>query len=173
MRTDCNKLLKCDFCHKTGHLKGNGYKLIGYPADYKGKRDTIVAGNSTYHTGHVSQQYQSDKTKPIQSSHNPQMQSSYHNQMQVQFPYIPSSQQNESQQHVPMPLFTPLQHQKLLKMLDEAKLDDISGTANMTGNHLPSGASLKWIIDTGASHHLVRDPTCLYNSVLIETAGQV
>ena len=87
MRSDCNKLLKCDFCHKTGHLKSNCYKLIGYPADYKGKRDTIVAGNSIYNAGHVSQQYQCDKTESIQSSYNPHMpqmmQSSYSNQMQV------------------------------------------------------------------------------------------
>ncbi|XP_069150450.1 uncharacterized protein [Solanum lycopersicum] len=101
------------------------------------------------------------------------MQSLYHDQMQMQFPYIPPSQHNESQQHVPMPLFTPLQHQKLLKMLNQTKLDGISGTANMKGNHLPSGASLKWIIDTGASHHILRDHTCLYNSVLIENTGQV
>ena len=93
--------------------------------------------------------------------------------MQVQSPYISSSQNNESHQHMPMPLFTPLQHQKLLKMLDQTKLDDISGTANMTSNHLPSDASLKWIVDTGASHHIVREPTSLYNSVLIENAGQV
>ena len=72
-----------------------------------------------------------------------------------------------------MPLFTPLQHQKLLKILDQTKLDDISGTANMTGNHLSSNASLKWIIDTGAFHHIVRDYTCLYNSVMVENAGQV
>ncbi|XP_010327377.1 uncharacterized protein [Solanum lycopersicum] len=87
MRSDCNKLLKCDFCHKTGHLKSNCYKMIGYPADYKGKRDTIVAGNSIYNAGHVSQQYQCDKTESIQSSYNPHMpqmmQSSYSNQMQV------------------------------------------------------------------------------------------
>ena len=105
--------------------------------------------------------------------HHPQMQSSYSNKMKVQFPYIPSSQQNEYQQHVPMPLFTPLQHQKLLINLDQAKLDDISCTANMTGNHLSLGASWKCIIDTDTSHHIVRDPTYLYNSVLVENAGQV
>uniref|UniRef100_A0A3Q7EYZ3 Reverse transcriptase Ty1/copia-type domain-containing protein n=1 Tax=Solanum lycopersicum TaxID=4081 RepID=A0A3Q7EYZ3_SOLLC len=108
----------CDFCNIKGHMRTNCNKLlnvisvtklIGYPADYKGKRDTIVAKNSTYHAGH----------------------SLYHDQMQMQFPYIPPSQHNESQQHVPMPLFTPLQHQKLLKMLDQTKLDGISGTANM------------------------------------------
>ncbi|XP_069145708.1 uncharacterized protein [Solanum lycopersicum] len=48
MRSDCNKLLKCDHCHKTGHVKLDCFKLIGYPSEFKGKRDTIVAGNSIY-----------------------------------------------------------------------------------------------------------------------------
>ena len=84
-----NKLLKCDFCHKTGHLKSNCYKLIGYPADYKGKRDTIVAENSIYNAGHVSQQYQCDKTESIQSSYNPQMPQMIHN------PHMQSSYSNQ------------------------------------------------------------------------------
>ena len=57
--------------------------------------------NSTYHAGHLSQKYQSDKLEPTQSSHD---------QMQMQFPYIPHSLHFVSQQHVAMPLFTPLQH---------------------------------------------------------------
>ncbi|KAG5585120.1 hypothetical protein H5410_045554 [Solanum commersonii] len=57
-------------------------------------------------------------------------------------------------------------------MLDQTKLDDISGFANMTGNHLPPVTHLKWIVDTGASHHMVGDPICLHHSVLIEKAGQ-
>uniref|UniRef100_A0A3Q7GRY4 CCHC-type domain-containing protein n=1 Tax=Solanum lycopersicum TaxID=4081 RepID=A0A3Q7GRY4_SOLLC len=141
MRSDCNKLLKCDFCHKTGHLKSNCYKLIGYPAEYKGKRDTIVARNSIYNAGHVSQQYQCDKTETVQSSYNSQMpqmmQSSFSNKMQLQPPSVSSSHNNESQMpsshyNSQMPLFTPLQHQKLLKMLNQTKLEDISGTSNMT-----------------------------------------
>lgn len=39
-RGDCNKLKKCDFYHKTGHVKADCFQLIGYPADYKGKRQS-------------------------------------------------------------------------------------------------------------------------------------
>ncbi|KAH0714925.1 hypothetical protein KY284_007830 [Solanum tuberosum] len=51
LKIDCLKLLKCDFFHKTEHLKANCYKLIGYPPRYKGKRDTMMTGNSTYDAG--------------------------------------------------------------------------------------------------------------------------
>uniref|UniRef100_A0A3Q7IJL6 Reverse transcriptase Ty1/copia-type domain-containing protein n=1 Tax=Solanum lycopersicum TaxID=4081 RepID=A0A3Q7IJL6_SOLLC len=65
------------------------------------------------------------------------MQSSFSNKMQLQPPSVSSSHNNESQMpsshyNSHMPLFTPLKHQKLLKMLDQTKLEDISGTANMT-----------------------------------------
>uniref|UniRef100_M1DV33 Integrase core domain containing protein n=1 Tax=Solanum tuberosum TaxID=4113 RepID=M1DV33_SOLTU len=76
-RTECNKLLKCDFCHKTGHLKVNCFRLIGYPADYKGKREVVIAGNSTYDTGPIPQHYQSDKPESTQPPY-AQMQSLYH-----------------------------------------------------------------------------------------------
>ncbi|KAG5569075.1 hypothetical protein H5410_058841 [Solanum commersonii] len=107
--------------------------------------------------------------KPVTSSMITNSSSPYHTQMQF---YCPP-QQFGSQQ-MSMPLFTPMQHQKLLQMLEQTKLDAISGTANMTGNHLPPvAAHLKWIVDTGASHHMVGDPTYLHHSVLIENAGQV
>ncbi|XP_069146899.1 uncharacterized protein [Solanum lycopersicum] len=54
LRSDCNKLLKCEHCHKTGHLMVNCFRLIGYPPDYKGKREVVVAGNFIYDTGSVN-----------------------------------------------------------------------------------------------------------------------
>ena len=48
-RRECNKLKKCEYCHKTGHMKEKCFQLIGYPADYKGKRQAnmVVAGSLT------------------------------------------------------------------------------------------------------------------------------
>lgn len=48
-RGECNKLKKCDFCHKTGYVKEKYFQLIGYPVDYKGNRqdDVVVAGSLT------------------------------------------------------------------------------------------------------------------------------
>ena len=46
---ECNELKKCDFCHKTGYVKEKYFQLIGYPVDYKGKRqaNVVVAGSLT------------------------------------------------------------------------------------------------------------------------------
>ncbi|XP_075074566.1 uncharacterized protein LOC142162148 [Nicotiana tabacum] len=38
--------MRCDYCHKNGHLKENCFKLIGYPGDFKAKRQ-VVANNAT------------------------------------------------------------------------------------------------------------------------------
>uniref|UniRef100_A0A3Q7I464 CCHC-type domain-containing protein n=1 Tax=Solanum lycopersicum TaxID=4081 RepID=A0A3Q7I464_SOLLC len=48
-RRECNKLKKCEYCHKTGHMKEKCFQLIGYPTDYKGKRQAnmAVAGSLT------------------------------------------------------------------------------------------------------------------------------
>ncbi|XP_069152120.1 uncharacterized protein [Solanum lycopersicum] len=41
-RADCNKLKYCIHCHKHGHLKEFCYQLIGYPTNYKGKRQANI-----------------------------------------------------------------------------------------------------------------------------------
>ncbi|XP_060183319.1 uncharacterized protein LOC132613316 [Lycium barbarum] len=48
LRVYCLKLMKCDFCHRTGHLQIYCYKLIGYPDNFKGKvkkANAITGGN--------------------------------------------------------------------------------------------------------------------------------
>ncbi|KAG5616658.1 hypothetical protein H5410_016482 [Solanum commersonii] len=114
LRIDCLKLLNCDFCHKTGNLKLNCYKLNGYPPHYKGKREVVVAGNSMYDAGSVHRQ-DSMTMAPYQQC--PPL-SPY---------YIPPSQPLGST----LPMFTPAQHQKLLHMLNQSSINDIQGTANM------------------------------------------
>ncbi|KAH0773126.1 hypothetical protein KY290_010263 [Solanum tuberosum] len=50
-RGGCNKLKKCDFYHKTGHVKADCFQLIGYPADYKGKRQSNAVIGPLVHKG--------------------------------------------------------------------------------------------------------------------------
>uniref|UniRef100_A0A3Q7JDU2 Reverse transcriptase Ty1/copia-type domain-containing protein n=1 Tax=Solanum lycopersicum TaxID=4081 RepID=A0A3Q7JDU2_SOLLC len=111
MRNDCNKLLKCDHCHKTGHVKLDCFKLIGYPSEFKGKRDTLVAGNSIYEASPIHHQ------APQQfSSQQPTQKESY-----------PAAESGM----MPMPMFTPQQHQKLIQMLNQTTVGDTHCVANM------------------------------------------
>ena len=117
MRSDCNKLLKCDHCHKTGHVKLDCFKLIGYPTEFKGKRDSVVAGNSVYEESSIHH-------------HAPQ-------------PTQKESHQAAASETMPMPMFTPQQHQKLIQMLNQTTVGDTHCAANMAGNfYLSKDASI-------------------------------
>lgn len=52
VREGCNKLKKCDYCHATGHVKDECFKLIGYPENWNGKKkvNATVVG-----AGHLQQ----------------------------------------------------------------------------------------------------------------------
>ncbi|KAL3328178.1 hypothetical protein AABB24_035689 [Solanum stoloniferum] len=71
------------------------------------------------------------------------------------------SQQYQYHQSMPssssaMPMFTPGQHQQLLRMLDQATLVDKPGTAHMEGiSPIHKADSLTWIVDIGASQHML------------------
>uniref|UniRef100_A0A3Q7HPE8 Reverse transcriptase Ty1/copia-type domain-containing protein n=1 Tax=Solanum lycopersicum TaxID=4081 RepID=A0A3Q7HPE8_SOLLC len=148
MRSDCSKLLKCDHCHKTGHVKLDCFKLIGYPSEFKGKRDTVVAGNSTYEESFIHQH----APQPTQKEFHPAAESGM----------------------MPMPMFTPQQHQKLIQMLNKTTVGDTQSVANMAGNsYLFKDDSLQWVVDTGATHHMINDAKYLHCERLIENAGSV
>lgn len=54
-KIDYNKLMKYDFFHKNGHVKDDCYRLIGYPHNYKGNREAVVAENTTYNTANMKE----------------------------------------------------------------------------------------------------------------------
>jgi len=161
LKVDCFKLMKCDHCHNTGHLKSNCYQLIGYPADYKGKRTTANAAtgpvlDSTHCFSNVAGQQECHP-----HGYYPQSQSilqPYNNQLQ----------------------FTPQQHQQLIDMLNKSHIDDpgssAGGSANMAGIVSPNHDTfVRWIVDTGASNHMLGNYNHLQSTCLIGngTAGQV
>lgn len=127
----------------------NCFRLIGYPPDYKGKREVVVAGNFIYDTGSVN----------LSNYGNPPIYGM-----------------------MPMSMLTPRQHQQLLRMLEKTSIAEITGSANTsivetTGSANIAGTSslpiLKWIIDTGASHHMIHDSRYLQHKDLIENAWKV
>ncbi|KAG5576131.1 hypothetical protein H5410_056265 [Solanum commersonii] len=72
------------------------------------------------------------------------------------------------------PMFTPRQHQQMLRMLDQTSISESHSTANMVGNFsLSQGSSMKWIGDTEASHHMIGDSHVLHNKGPLDNAGHV
>uniref|UniRef100_A0A3Q7EEE4 Retrotransposon Copia-like N-terminal domain-containing protein n=1 Tax=Solanum lycopersicum TaxID=4081 RepID=A0A3Q7EEE4_SOLLC len=138
MRSDYNKLLKCDHCHKTGHVKLDCFKLIGYPSEFKGKRYSVVAGNLVYEESSIHH-------------HAPQ-------------PTQKESHPAAASEMMPMPMFTPQQHQKLIQMLNQTTVGN---------SYLSKGTSIQWVVDTGATHHMINDANNLHCERLIENASSV
>ncbi|XP_075084737.1 uncharacterized protein LOC107819354 [Nicotiana tabacum] len=144
-REGCYKLRKCDYCNMKGHLKENCYKIIGYPADFKSKKK----GASI--SGHLA------KTE-VQS---------------VQQPTMP-------QPHV----VTPDQYNKILQKINNKKSFFSESSAHMAGTSFPSvhmaGTSYyiptkesSWIMDTGATNHMISNNQLLLNGIEIGSSGQV
>jgi len=72
------------------------------------------------------------------------------------------------------PMFTPGQDQQMLRMLDQTSISESHGTANIAGNFsLSQGSSMKWIVDTEASHHMIGDSHVLHNKGLLDNVGHV
>ncbi|KAG5600095.1 hypothetical protein H5410_031465 [Solanum commersonii] len=102
MTTECHKLLKC------GHLKIDCFRLIGYPPNYKGKREVGVTGNYATRTPPHFQHYQPNIPPPNQYCH----------------PHTPYPHPQSPPMNHPMPMFTPSQHKKLLRMLDQTTIGE-------------------------------------------------
>ncbi|KAG5616884.1 hypothetical protein H5410_016708, partial [Solanum commersonii] len=161
-RADCNKLKKCDFCHKTGHVKGDCFQLIGYPADFKGKRQSNavtgpLAGNNCSDNAFAGPQRMQHQCchPPIQPRYDscPQQCAQY----QGMLPHPPPSSSGQREFY-------------------HNGNGAVNGSVNMAGTGIPylhENTSVKWIIDTGATNHMIGDPKYLMNGGLLEHAGQV
>ncbi|XP_073270093.1 uncharacterized protein [Primulina huaijiensis] len=104
------ELLTCEYCHMTGHLKKNCFKIVGYPV-----------GHRLHKPGSKSQfpRYQKDgyKNRNANMSNN----------------CVPQSESTVSP--APDALFTPDQYAEILKLFNKDKLLDISNSpeVNMAG----------------------------------------
>nr|XP_025884729.1 uncharacterized protein LOC112940683 [Solanum lycopersicum] len=176
-RADCNKLKYCIHCHKHGHLKESCYQLIGYPTNYKGKRQANIMttnynpqfnnpGSST--NGNVVDQMQQFKSG-----------GSY--QMSQQYESNPSSSGSGAvlSQH-----FTPDQYQQVLQMMNKSLIHEgntvsTNSSANTTGifaghsQFTPSTSSFDWIVDSGATDHMVRTKDLLTHGSTVKSSGNV
>lgn len=136
--------LYCDYCHYRGHTKDSCYKLHGYP---KKKGSSSSHANSATAGG-------------CQSPENGTCDNSSVNTNAKSFG---TSSNNFSGGTQGLSLFTHEHYNQILKMLSKGKGKEVDSMANVatassscTFTALMSDmAHTKWIIDTGASNHMV------------------
>ncbi|XP_075075290.1 uncharacterized protein LOC142162679 [Nicotiana tabacum] len=129
---------QCEYCKCKGHTKENCFKLHGYPSDFKNKRR---GGTFNAQANNVNNNM---------------------NHMENNYGNLPSDTQgNQLNYAAPDRFFTPEQYQQILQMLNKGK--DTKPIANLattwTSSILHAFMSTlvdhNWIVDTGASNHMV------------------
>ncbi|XP_070011027.1 uncharacterized protein [Nicotiana sylvestris] len=130
--------VQCEYCKYKGHTKENCFKLHGYPSDFKNKRR---GGTFNAQANNVNNNM---------------------NHMENNYGNLPSDTQgNQLNYAAPDRFFTPEQYQQILQMLNKGK--DTKHIANLattwTSSILHAFMSTlvdhNWIVDTGASNHMV------------------
>ncbi|KAM3327880.1 hypothetical protein P3S68_033342 [Capsicum galapagoense] len=148
-----NYNVQCDFCKMKGHAKENCYKIIGYPNDRFKKRGG--GSNSGAHQDHTSIDNQS------------MMESRECAKVQDQ----PSTSTAAPNNQMQMPcFFTKDQYDQIVSMLNN--VSNTTSMANTAGmNTTMSSRDIKkgWIIDTGATNHMVADPDLLTSYIKLDS----
>nr|XP_009789524.1 PREDICTED: uncharacterized protein LOC104237134 isoform X1 [Nicotiana sylvestris] len=150
-RENCYKLMHCEFCKMKDHLKENCYKIIGYPADFKGKKkaNAVIRGN------HVADLVLNQQQQNIAQGH-----------------HVVNTEQQQGNGQVLAPFFTTEQYNQILTLLNKSQVSEAS--ANMAGKNLSDNLNvLRWIVDTGATNHMINDESALKNGVSVGNSGKV
>ena len=139
---------RCEHCKKMGHLKEECFEIIGYPANWKNNQQSR-GGN---HGG---------------GKNNSGQMHIYDNIATTDHQFINPSEKSQSQQ--PLRL-TMDQYNKLMQILgppnhDNEALANFAGKCNSFHN--------SWILDTGASNHMVGDKSILDNVKCISSYPNV
>jgi len=153
VREDCNKLKKCDHCHTIGHVKENCYLLIGYPENFKGrKKVNAVIGGGSVHSQQQDTYMQVPMDKIAHTTATGQglgAQDTHEQWLEILHKSSP---------------------QQLQQMLETLQGCSPQSSVNMAVN---SNSHLKWIIDTGASDHMINNPHYLINENIVKSRGKV
>ncbi|XP_019237758.1 PREDICTED: uncharacterized protein LOC109217915 [Nicotiana attenuata] len=140
MRPRRNNVLLCDYCKMKGHTRDTCYKLNGYPPSFK-------FNNSKRRGRH-------DNSGPMAHNVNTgdEIQNAGNAYALQNIPIVPTVQG-----------FTPEQYQQILKLL--SKEPEPTEVANMAGKSLTEHRC--WIIDSGASNHMVSSLNLLSSIIQI------
>jgi len=150
-REDSNKLKYCTHCNMQGHTKDICFQLIGYPPDWKGKKRVNMVQTSN---GSRGSQRSGDEQ------------------------YNQHSQSGTSIGNECVPHFTPNQYTQILQMLNKSQITESSAhmAGMFTGTSLCNVADsncLDWIVDSGASDHMVGTTSLLNHGLTVSNPGKV
>ncbi|XP_019248396.1 PREDICTED: uncharacterized protein LOC109227652 [Nicotiana attenuata] len=176
-----NYNILCEFCKLKGHSKENCYKIVGYPPDYRPKKRGGTGSNATYNVIRDNPQQQAyngynDPRVPLQ---NLTMNANTANQVPITTEDQGSVIGLNFNQLDPMAdcTFSRDQYEQILQLLNKAGSSQTSNTvstpaANTTGIScalLASNNLQDWIIDTGATNHMVADLNMLNKSTILQS----
>ncbi|XP_075074619.1 uncharacterized protein LOC142162195 [Nicotiana tabacum] len=123
-------IIQCDYYKRKGHTKENCFKLHGYPSDFNNKRRgggfNVQANNVNNNMNHIENNY---GNLPLETA--------------------------------PAQFFTPEQYQQILQMLNKGKDTELVANSSTTGiagtlhAFISTLVDNDWIVDTGASNHMV------------------
>ncbi|OIT26265.1 hypothetical protein A4A49_62260, partial [Nicotiana attenuata] len=125
-----NFSIYCDFCKMKGHSKENYYQLVGYPADFKGRRKPVQGNTGGHQHQRANAAYHGDFSKA----------GGYCNAGQTE------AQPQISGGGVTI-TFTPEQYNQILQILNKENVSEIS--ANIAGticSFLASKIGHNWIV---------------------------
>ncbi|XP_019232006.1 PREDICTED: uncharacterized protein LOC109212783 [Nicotiana attenuata] len=158
-----NYNIQCDFCKIRGHSKENCFKIVGYPPDFKSKRK----GPGSYNNG----------TRACPAAYNALAEIPQH---QPNVSYQQESQMTNGQiidNSLPqIGAFTKDQYEQILQILNKTNLkgNNNNCSANVAGMSitlLVSNCPKEWIIDTGATNHMVSDINMLNQESIVENTN--
>jgi len=165
-----NSMLVCEFCKCKGHSKEFCYKVIGYPPDFKSKRKTqgVTSGQVTADAGHTNTSTsqanfsygmntnvhipsRSTKGESSTANMNANLAGNNHNR-------TVSQAEKDVQQLLQGCTFTKDQYDHILHMFQQ-RSESIVAACNATHSAsnvlFVSENSDVWIVDTGATNHMV------------------
>nr|XP_016481624.1 PREDICTED: uncharacterized protein LOC107802605 [Nicotiana tabacum] len=161
----------CNFCKMKGHSKENCYKIVGYPADFKNKRKGNTGTNAAYNVNLITKTDHSNDQQPLIFNYgqNTNVQDQVKNESSTQTQGSNLNMENTGLENY---VLTKAQYEHILQMLNKTNVSSSTSTANVAGidtTLLVSNCLSQWIIDTGATNHIVSDKTLLDEKTVIET----
>ncbi|XP_019235872.1 PREDICTED: uncharacterized protein LOC109216195 [Nicotiana attenuata] len=184
-----NYNLYCDFCKLKGHSKENCYKIVGYPADYRyKKKGGAGAYNAVAECGSASNNYSVVPPELSLYTHTSGQQSPGTQMTNMQPRSSQILQQNNHTANMDIQSqhggggsfpFTKEQYDQIMQILNSNTVSSTS-TNNSSSTSTPqahaagtsvallaSNSPQEWIIDTGATNHMVSDLNLLYKTTVV------